>query len=433
MNAKRQNKKNSKRASKSAHQSKAQSHPRQERQKNKSAWKWLGACLAILIAGLLARWWLDAQQDKLVSEIITNVNSAEQAENWPEMERFAREWLVYAPTDAGPWEAAAQASLAMNKPDAAVGYLRGIPEPAPLDAYLRRSFLEMEALNQPLTSLKTCLETREHYPKDSETHERLLYIYTMLGQRNEITREAKYAIENGCDRPTTYAYLFSAKWMTFTNGFDVNQTWYSGNPEHAEDFEVGAVVHMPSYKQLDLLARADVEEGEEPRPLEYRAKQVAKLRERYPQNPELLAIELRDLCRAGETESVAERLKLVTQPMSEDNRFWRFKGWYHAATEQWPEAEAAYEKALELEPFDWATQHELANLKRRTQGLKASEKLQQKADFGKQLMMQVQKSKNLQRLEPNSLYSDLDMYFRLCGQPETANALQRCLKLANPN
>ncbi len=370
--------------------------------------------------GLLSTAWFQRKQlDRLGNEL----KSAERAGNWQRVEILAREWAAQRPQDYESWQAAADAALNLNRPDAAVQYLEAMPDGAPLNAYLQLGYLQMQVLQDPIATKATCDKTLQFYPTDSETHERLLYYYTMTGQRNAITQEAKRALRLGCDTLTTYAYLFGAKWLTFTNGYETNQRWLQKYPD-SELFEVASVVHMPSYVFLDVLAQDSVAAGEEPRPLEYAAECVAELRNKYPQNLELLALETRNLCRAGQVELVAERLSLQLPGMADDNRFWRFKGWYLAQLERWQEALEAYQRALELEPFDWTSQLEIAAVLRATEGFEASATMQNRADTGKRLMMAVQKCPALHQLEPPSLYDDLESYFLLCEQEGLARQLR---------
>ncbi|MCR9296414.1 MAG: tetratricopeptide repeat protein, partial [bacterium] len=364
-----------------------------------NAKKWLVCLAVVLLIGLAARFLLGWYAGRQLAELKEQLQSSVRGNNWQQVELLAREWAARRPQEFEPWQFAANAALELNRPDAAVEYLEAMPDGAPLDAYLQLGYLQMEALADPLATKSTCDETLRYYPRDPETHERLLYYYTMTGQRNAITREAKRALSLECDTLSTYAYLFGAKWLTFTNGYETNQRWLQTYPQN-ELFEVAAVVHMPSYQFLDLLAKEKVKPGVEPRPVEYAAECVQELRQKYPENLELLALETRNLCRAGEVQEVAVRLSLAVPGMAEDNRFWRFRGWYYAAMERWSEAEKAYQTALQLEPFDWATQLELAAMLRRTEGIEASMEMQGRADAGKQLMMQVQQCPALHRLEP---------------------------------
>lgn len=350
--------------------------------------------------------------------------------NWGGLESIAREWAVQDPTNPLPWDYAAQAAMQLGAPEMAADYLKEALPTGGVDIFQKLGFIQMEFLNDPLGTKETCDATLEKFPQDSQTHERLLFYYTMTCQRNEIVREARRAIDVGSDTLATYAYLVAAKWITFTNGYETNLKWLEAEPDN-ELFEVAAVLQLPSYPMLDELARKVVEPGSEPRPLEYAASRVKDLRSKYPDNVQLLAIETRDLCRAGNVKAVGERLAKIGEDALLDNRFWRFKGWFHNARREQELAQKAYEKALELNPFDWATRVELATLLRTTVGVEASKPVQELADSGKQLMFAIQDCPNLNVLEPFELYDDLTKYFESCGQDDLANGLRRRLDEAN--
>lgn len=389
-------------------------------------WLVLAVCLGILALGLSLRYRMKIQSAQQVEELKQQIQAAERRADWPRVELLAREWATLSPEDFGPWEAASHAAFQMENPVAAVDYLARMPADAPLEAYLNLSYLQMEMLNDPLAALATCQRTLEVYPEDSETHLRLLYIYTMTCQREAIAREAHRAIACGSDTLATYPYLLGAKWLIFTNGYPTNRKWLERWPG-TELFEVAAVLHLPSYPLLDELARQETPDDAEPRPLEFAAKQIQLLREKYPQNLELLAVELRNLCRAGETAAVAARLAAAPGQAANDSRFWRYKGWLHAAHEEWEVAIEAYQTALEMDPLDWATQLELATALRAQADVHAAAEMQDKADLGKRLMIEIQHSPQLDRLQPPSLYGEIQRYFRLCGESELADDLEKHL------
>jgi tetratricopeptide (TPR) repeat protein len=380
-----------------------------------------------LVVGLAARFAFSPVSAARIQELETNAALFSQRGQWPQLEAAAQEWASAAPEDYQPWRYAAEAALQQGNPIAAVEYLRRAPEDAPVECLHQLSFLEMEALKDPLAAKATCEATLARFPLDPENHERLLFYYTMTAQRNAIVQEANRAIELGCDTLGTYGYLFASEWLTFTNGYETNQQWLQRYPGN-ELFEVAATMHLPSFQFLDLLAKEAHPEQEAPKPLAFAAEEVARLRQEYPENIELLAIETRNLCRSGDVDAVAARLALNHPLAGSDHRFWRFRGWYHSAVGEWREAIQCYERALELQAWDWASQLELAAAVRATEGVKAAADMQTRADEGKALMMAVQACPNIRLLQPRSLYEDLAAYFRLCGEDAIATALTAKLK-----
>lgn len=404
----------------------AQKAPEASESRRGFLWKLLTLLVLLLVVGVGFQAFVSWKKRLQVSDLLVEVARAKRSGNWEQVEELAREWAAWEPTNAEPWQEAAQAAMNLNDAGLAAAYLNEIPDPVPLDAYLQLGFLQMEALNNPLGTLETCESTLKYYPEDSETHERLLYFYTMTGQRNKIRDEALRAIKAGGDTLTTYAYLASRLSLTFTNGFETNRKWLQAEP-NCELFEVGAVLQLPSYPLLMELARQRVPPGEEPRPIEFMQSQVAELRSKYPNNIELLAAETRSLCRSGDIEAVAQRLASAPAETMKDTRFWRFKGWLHSALEEWDSAVEAYEKSLELDPADWLTQVEYATALRASVGIEQATQMQERADVGKKLTFAIQKSPVIFRLEPVGLYEDIESYFRMCGDNFIADGIRKHL------
>ena len=173
------------------------------------------------------------------------------------------------------------------------------------------------------------------------------------------------------------------------------------------------------------LARQKVPPGAEPKPIEYMQSQVSELRDKYPNNMELLAAETRNLCRSGDIEAVAQRLADAPAQAMQDTRFWRFKGWLHSALEEWELAIAAYKKSLELDPADWLTQIEYAAAIRAARGIEEATQMQERADIGKELTFAIQRSPVIFQLEPKSLYAEMESYFRLCGDIRVADGIRK--------
>ncbi len=97
-------------------------------------------------------------------------------------------------------------------------YLMQLSDPAPLEALLELSQLQMEQLNEPSLAYATCVRTRDLYPNDSENHHRLLFYYSMTCQYKQTAAEAQRAIQVQCDTPATYAYLVCASSLTYKMG-----------------------------------------------------------------------------------------------------------------------------------------------------------------------------------------------------------------------
>ncbi len=118
---------------------------------------------------------------------------------------------------------------------------------------------------------------------------------------------------------------------------------------------------------------------------------------RFPRNLELLSYFLKQGLPQRKRWSVRSNCWHRRPPKpSSDNRFWRFKGWVHAAQRQYPLAEAAYRHALQLNPYDWHSQHELADVMRKLKKHAQVEVLQAQALEGKELRKAIMQLPNVQ-------------------------------------
>ncbi|RMF45119.1 MAG: hypothetical protein D6753_00955 [Planctomycetota bacterium] len=392
-------------------------------------WKIVGVILVIAAGmwGLVQ--WESGRRARRVEAFRSETMRRLELGDWEGAEAMASRWAVEDPSPDA-WMAAAQAAWEKADAERVAFYLQQIPDPAPLDAYLRLGFIQMEALGDPLACVATCNKTLEYFPDDTETHERLLYFYAMTCQSDLLRREVDRAVQAGADSLTSYAYLLSGQWLRFKNGVEVNQRWLQKYPDE-EVFLVGAVLNLTQHPMLEEIARAEMPTADaEPRPREYAAQQVHAMLQRFPQNLELLAEEIRNLCRNGDVPQVARLLAGAPAAALQDNRFWRYKGWLHAAQSEWPDAIAAYRRALEIAPWDWASRLELASAIRATEGVAAAADLQRTADRGKRLVIQIRGSQNIHELEPPETYEQMRDYLRDCGRNDLADRIDRLLGAA---
>ncbi len=378
---------------------------------------------AFIAIGLYGYRWYQSNQ---IAQLKQLCEEAAEERDWPTLEQYARQWAVLQPDDAQPWSMAAAAARAMGELAHCAEYLSQLPDSAELAAFHELGLLQMEILNDPLAARNTCQRTLRLHPQDSESSLRLLYIEAMLCNRQAVLAEAQRSIAVESDTLPTYAYLLSAFWLTFANGHSVNDRWAEMEPDN-ELFEVASVVHLFASRQLPELAeQASDTVDAAPLPQAYFEEQVATLREKYPDNLELLAVTLSSLCQIGDTAGVAQLLSSAPPAALQDSRFWRSKGWLHAANQESEQAETAYRHALSLSAVDWLSQTELAELLRLTRGLDAARETQQRADVGKNVALSILKAPSFAAIS-NETYGQMADYFEQCGEQQTAQSLRRHL------
>ncbi len=385
----------------------------------------LGTGLVLLLGvGLLVnRWTVGAR----IIELRRSCDQAVREADWPNLERLARQWAALEPSSVRPWTMAASASRAMGDLKSCAEYLSQLPDSAPVEAFHELSLLQMESLVQPLAARDTCERALRIYPHDNESSLRLLFIHAMLCQRDKITSEALRAIRDAADSRATYAYLFSANWLTFSNGAKLNRFWLEQDPQN-EDFQVAELTHETLYRNADDPSAANASETIDPNsPQLNQLSQVDELRTRFPQRIELRMIALWKLLQAGQVDELGELLESPSESLLADGRYWRYKGWYLAAREEWSAATEAYQRALALSPFDFSSQNELASILRRTQGIEAAQDLQTKANLGIDLQLAFLRAPNFEVVSQTD-YLRLADYFELCGKSEISNGLRKHLR-----
>ena len=382
----------------------------------------IGSALVLLVGvGLLANRWIVESQ---IAELRRSCDQAVSEFDWPNLERIAREWAVLEPNSVRPWTMAASASRAMGDLKGCAQYLSQLPDSAPVEAFHELSLLQMEFLVQPLAARETCERTLRIYPKDKESSLRLLFIHAMLCHRNKITSEAKRALQAGADSRATYAYLFTANWITFANGSKLNRFWLELDPQN-EDFQVAALTHEALYRvTVGVHTSSDSETTNPDLPRQSLQSQLDELRTRFPNNVELRMISLSKHLQAGQVTELGELLELPSEKLMADNRYWRYKGWYLADREQWPAAIEAYRKALSICSFDISSQNELAGILRRTQGLEASQEIQAKANLGIELELAFLRAPNFEAVSQTDFLRLAD-YFKLCDETDFSNGLRK--------
>ena len=131
----------------------------------------------------------------------------------------------------------------------------------------------------------------------------------------------------------------------------------------------------------------------------------------------------------GEADQV-ESLVLRFPPAGrKDSRYWRFKGWLHAANDEPSEAEAAYRESLRIYPFSWPVRHELADILRRQRDFSQVAQMQELALLGKQLrreLMEIPDARSVSK----SLLTKIRDYASQCGDDFVSDSLtQRLTRL----
>ncbi len=375
-------------------------------------------CVGLALVGY--QWYKNREASRLEAACLV----ANQSQNWHSLEQLAVQWGLLQPTRFEPFLMAAHAAEQQGEKVRTAGYLLEMPSDAPVSALLKLSYLQYEDLNDPLGSIKTCEEIVDREPKNSEAHERLLFFWTMTRNTQKIRSEANRGIRHGSATITTYAYLFGAERLRFSDALETNRRWLQSTPRE-ELFLVPAVL-----SHISMLARIEpVTPTEEAEQAENRMKidsDLNKLSVDFPANMEVVAARLERVMERGEDEEVESILKNATIGFEKDNRYWRAKAWLYSARMDYPQAKECCDRAIRIEPLDWQTYLARSTVYRLLGNLAEVEKDSKIGYLGSELTKQLNTSNKVFSLE-RTFYERLASFAELCDQPKVASSIRNRL------
>ena len=373
------------------------------------------AASLLLVRGIVG--WNDSRARVLEAEC----KRAHQTGRYADEERLAREWAGVAPGEAAPIFFLAEAQLGQGKQREAADTFASLPDGDPLTitGLSDRVDLLFGDLRDPHEAARTCERILAQDPGNVDAHRRLCFYDCITLDRAGLAEHARRAIERGAELPETYVYLVGSDWMTLSNTLSVNSHWLQAAPDD-ETFLVAAARGFVSNAGLeDDVAGESPDEKVEPE----HDRRLRELLERFPGNLELLAYFLQKATTRGDIDMVTELLGQAPPEAESDNRFWRFKGWVHDQGGESDEAEAAYRRALAIEPFDFLSQHQLAAvLRKRGQGEEAA-KLTRLAADGRTLRKRILQAPDVRAMPPDVL-REIGAYVGACGDRDIAERLR---------
>jgi len=326
----------------------------------------IGAVLGAVVLGM--RGWQEMRRVGLRRES----EAARAARDWERLERTALEWATVAPDDATPLLLAAEAAVTRRAIDRAADHLGRVPDddPRAVDALLQRVDMLFGELARPFEAAATCERILAIAPACGAAHQRLVFFHAVTMQRTRAAAAARRAIMAAADIPETYVYLVGSDWLNLSNTTAVNTRWLVAHPDEEVLVVAAARGDIASRGLDDSIEGTAAADADGARDADGAATRrpddgLRALLARFPANAELLAYFLQQATTAGDIGEVTDLLARVPAASFDDNRFWRFKGWLHAARGEGAEAEAAYRRALELNAFDFASRHQLADALRR--------------------------------------------------------------------
>jgi tetratricopeptide (TPR) repeat protein len=299
-------------------------------------------------------------------------------------------------------------------------------DPLTLTALGDRADLLFGDLQDPREAARTCERILRLDPANGEAHRRLCFFYAATLQREKLAAQARRAIDLGCETPETYVYVVGSDWLTLSNTLSVNSHWLKASPED-ELFLVAAARGFVSNSGLEEEVAGEEEAEGAERVVPEHDRRLRELLDRFPGNLELLAYFLQKATTRGDVDEVTTLLGQAPPEAEADNRFWRFKGWVHGQSDQPAEAEAAYRRALEIDAYDFATQHQLGG------ALRKGGKLEEAADFarlaaeGRTLRKSILEQPDVRAIPPGVL-REMGRYAEGCGDRDVAGKITARLR-----
>ena len=383
----------------------------------------LGGVLLVMALGLILvgrsqyRNWNDRQG----KELARRCRALREQLNWATLADVSRQWERLEPSNANPILFQAEAAQGQSDFLRAADLLSRVPEKNAkrIPAQIERTALLFGPVNRPLEAVAACHEILAQEPRSFTPRQRLIYFYAMTLQRSEMLREIRQSLDYHSEPLEAYVYLMLADELTFQDGFEVNNRWLNGNPNQ-EPFLVARTIHLWKNLSQELSKTSDTKER-----LKLAQQLLTEYLDRYPHNLSVLTFFCELALVEGNTEWMAELLARAS-PDCEDSRYWRFRGWLHAAKEEYSEAEQAYRKSLRLFPLSWISQHEFADILRRQRAFAEVQTFQNRSLVGKALRQELLQIPNA-RVVSNELLGKILAYARDSGDQQVAESLQQRL------
>jgi tetratricopeptide (TPR) repeat protein len=385
------------------------------------------AAAAIIVNGVVG--WGEVRAERLRDDC----RKAHQAGDYAAEERLAGQWVQALPGAAEPLFFLAQAQLGLGKKREAAETMGRLPDgdPLTLTALGDRADLLFGDLQDPREAARTCERILRIDPTNGDAHRRLCFFYAATLEREKLAAQGRRAIQLGCETPETYVYLLGSDWLTLSNTMTVNSHWLQAAPDD-ERYLVAAARGFVSNSGLeeDVADKAEGEEDVVPALPEHE-RRLRELLERFPGNLELLAYFIQKATTRGDRDEVTTLLGQAPPEAVEDNRFWRFKGWVHSQDGEGDEAVAAFRRALELDPYDFSSQHQLAGALRKQGNLEDAARLSRLAAQGRALRKRILEQPDV-RAVPPAVLAEMADYARGCGDGPIADTLEARIRQIAP-
>jgi tetratricopeptide (TPR) repeat protein len=352
--------------------------------------------------------------------------AARQAEDWHTLSLAGKAWGEWDPAAGRAWWFAAQAAQELDDLEDLAACLGRVPDTDPkvLFAYVEKANLEWTALNRPLQALETSRRAVALDPRLVEIQSRLISFYAMNLQRPQMLQAIRTAMDAGAEPKESYTYLILADLLSFSNGMKLNSTWLASAPDEMR-FKVGLAVHtsMAFAQNVETSGTAEAVDMDR-----QATQQINWFLDQHPHDPILLTYLMYRAYQAGDVERMGQLLAGVDESGVDDHMVWVYRGWYHAAFDDFDEAERAVREGLRLHPLSPLAHHEYASLLRKAKRPQSQvEEQQHLAAGGRELRTQMLRLSSALDATPMML-QQIAQYAEECGDTQVVGALSRRLQ-----
>jgi tetratricopeptide (TPR) repeat protein len=376
-------------------------------------------CVALASAWFFADW----QHSRRSTEFRLICKKAAVTDDWELLHQSASEWLGWDNDCDEATLFLAEALAQKDEHASAVQLLNSVSDDyhSIVQVLSYKAEMLMADLRRPHDAATAWLAMLELEPNASVPRQRLIYVYAMTLQRQKMLALIMDSIKLNSEPQESYSYLLLANDLNFSDGLAMTTRWRSADKEN-RILEIAQAVYAARTlldNSLPKFGTSTVMPGN---------RELLDLcLEKYPDSIEALALKIDEAIFAGKVDAVAKLLAQAPEAASQDNRFWRFRGWLLQSQGKLDSAEKAFRYSLELHPFAWRSRLLLADVLRKQTRPEEAEDESQLALLGKSLTNRILHSPNARDLD-ESLVTEMLEYVKRTGPQSVTDAFSRRLE-----
>lgn len=341
--------------------------------------------------------------------------------NWQAELATATQWTNEFPEDVAAWLYLSEACMETEQFERAREGLQHVPptDSRYIPSMIQMAALEWNELRRPRDAIATYRKLLTVDPHILEAHAHIIAFHAFLMERMEMLAAIDTAIKAGAEPRDAYAYLCLADRINVSNGRQILQRWM-----RPDENDVGLKISFAvrTAEQIAMTADMEVEMKAEKQEQEaiFRLEEFLK---EHPHHPVLLSFLLDHYVEKASVADVSRLLALVPESAAADHKFWVDRGWYYTITEQYPEAESSFRRALQLHPLSAEARHHYSTLMRLMKRPDNEvQQMQSLAAEGREIRKQVLQLKASDSID-EPLLRKLAAYAEHCGDMRVQQAL----------